>query len=318
MMRWLKKGQIFDPSDRFPWMKAYAQVPTAIVVEGVLRIFFTTRGLPDEDDQYISRIGFIDVNPVNLSEVLYVHDQPVLNHGKPGTFDAFGVMPGSIHFSQDKQEIELYYTGWARRTDVPFSTQIGCATTKDNGRTFSRKHIGPLLGLDSQNPYLINGPFSYFDNGMQHIWYASGKEWIFANGKYEIVYQIKHAVKRDRYHWEREKGFCVPARITNEAQNRPVVQKLNDKFHMWYCYREALGFRENDGAGYRLGHAVSDDLASWKLDDNFTGLELSESGWDSEMMAYPFIITVMNKTYLFYNGNYFGKNGFGYAELTGV
>jgi hypothetical protein len=32
-------------------------------------------------------------------------------------------------------------------------------------------------------------------------------------------------------------------------------------------------------------------------------------------MAYPFVQKINEKYYMFYNGNDFGKHGFGYAEL---
>jgi len=44
-------------------------------------------------------------------------------------------------------------------------------------------------------------------------------------------------------------------------------------------------------------------------------IDVSEEGWDSEMLAYPFFYKHNEKVYMFYNGNGFGKSGFGYAEL---
>jgi hypothetical protein len=38
-------------------------------------------------------------------------------------------------------------------------------------------------------------------------------------------------------------------------------------------------------------------------------------GWDSEMMCYPNVFECNKDTYLIYNGNDFGKNGFGIAKL---
>jgi hypothetical protein len=33
------------------------------------------------------------------------------------------------------------------------------------------------------------------------------------------------------------------------------------------------------------------------------------------MMAYPFVIDINHRKYMFYNGNGFGKSGIGYAVL---
>jgi hypothetical protein len=46
-------------------------------------------------------------------------------------------------------------------------------------------------------------------------------------------------------------------------------------------------------------------------------LKLSDSGWDSEAIAYPYVIRIKNKYIMFYNGNGFGKTGFGYAISEG-
>jgi hypothetical protein len=45
------------------------------------------------------------------------------------------------------------------------------------------------------------------------------------------------------------------------------------------------------------------------------GLEVSQSGWDSEMVAYPHVFELNGRTHMFYCGNHFGKEGFGWATL---
>jgi hypothetical protein len=77
---------------------------------------------------------------------------------------------------------------------------------------------------------------------------------------------------------------------------------------MWYSLR-----RKN--ITYRIGYAESKDGIHWERKDNEAGIDVSENGWDSEMICYPAVIKVKGKTYLFYNGNNNGVTGFGYAEL---
>ena len=43
------------------------------------------------------------------------------------------------------------------------------------------------------------------------------------------------------------------------------------------------------------------------------GIDVSEEGWDSEMIAYPFVWEHKGQRYMAYNGNGFGRSGFGYA-----
>jgi len=50
--------------------------------------------------------------------------------------------------------------------------------------------------------------------------------------------------------------------------------------------------------------------------DNNVGIEVSESGWDSEMIQYPYVFNHKGNKYMFYNGNGYGANGAGLAVLS--
>jgi hypothetical protein len=67
--------------------------------------------------------------------------------------------------------------------------------------------------------------------------------------------------------------------------------------------------------GYRLAYAESADGINWTRRDNEIGIDVSPSGWDSRMQGYPAVVSCGGKTYMFYNGNDYGREGFGYAEL---
>ena len=67
--------------------------------------------------------------------------------------------------------------------------------------------------------------------------------------------------------------------------------------------------------GYRIGYAESNDGIEWTRKDESVNLDVSESGWDSQMVAYPAVFEIAGKTIMLYNGNNFGATGFGYAEL---
>ena len=91
-MQWVKKGRIFCADNQYEWMAHHASVPIADKVDDrVLRIYFGPR-----DRQGRTRPAFIDVEADNPANVLYVHDRPVLELGKPGAFDDSGVMPSCI------------------------------------------------------------------------------------------------------------------------------------------------------------------------------------------------------------------------------
>jgi len=75
---------------------------------------------------------------------------------------------------------------------------------------------------------------------------------------------------------------------------------------MWYASR---------GESYRIGYAESADGLRWERKDHLSGINVSESGWDSEMVEYPFVFDAKGRRYLLYNGNDYGRSGIGLASL---
>tara|TARA_Y100001934_G_C11902725_1_gene562961 strand:- start:395 stop:640 length:246 start_codon:yes stop_codon:yes gene_type:complete len=74
-------------------------------------------------------------------------------------------------------------------------------------------------------------------------------------------------------------------------------------------------FRNKKEFSYRIGHASSADLITWNRNDDTFSLNVSKHGWDSQMVCYPHVFEYQKQVYLMYNGNDFGKYGFGIARL---
>ena len=314
MLNWNRRGRIFNPVNRYSWMKAYSQVPTILEKEDKLRIYFTTRGEPDATGKFISNTTFIDVKKDDPFDSLYIHDSPVMELGEVGTFDQFGIMPGCIIENEDK--VYMYYTGWMRSENVPYITSIGIAASEDGGSSFYRLGKGPVFGRCLHEPFLENGPFVIHEEGKWHMWYASCIEWKKIEERMEPRYVIMHATSNDGFNWFRESQPCIEETVwEDEANGRPFVLKLEDTYHMWFCYRSVTNFREGENS-YKIGYARSNDLRSWIREDYKGGLQNSslDDQWDSHMTAYPFVFRDGPRLWLFYNGDYFGKYGFGLAE----
>ena len=79
---------------------------------------------------------------------------------------------------------------------------------------------------------------------------------------------------------------------------------------MWYSFRAQPTIDS-----YRIGYAESADGLEWVRMDDRVGIDVSSSGWDSEMICYPKVFEHQGKLYLLYNGNGYGKSGFGLAVL---
>ena len=311
-VKWEKKGLVFASDGRYEWMQSYAQKTAVLIMEDRLRVYFACRTKRENDGNYTSLTTFVDCDKSNPSKVIHVHDRPILFLGEPGTFDQFGVVPGCV--LPVGEEIWYYYVGWMRYQGVPYNCAIGLAISDDRGVEFRRLDKGPLLGPTLKEPFLQCSAFVMQRGNVFHMWYSSGIEWIEYEGRMESVYVLMHAVSHDGIYWEREGIPCIPHRVEHECQAGPSVIEIGKRFHMWFCYRYGVDFR-NASHGYRIGYAWSDDLKNWHRDDDMGALMPSREGWDSQMVCYPHVVNVDGNIYMFYSGNYFGRDGFGYAVL---
>lgn len=304
-MAWKKKGLIFKPDSQFDWMLSHAQVPTVHVMADRFRVFFASRNHAGK-----TLPACIDLDLNDPAKIIQLHEKPILDFGKPGTFDDDGVMPSYV--VKDRQQLWLYYSGWNQRTHVPYHNAMGLAVSDDDGLSFRRVFEGPIMDRITTEPYLAVTPSIIRENDQWKMWYVSGLRWISVNQKYEPVYVIKYAHSTDGIHWQRPNITCIPQKFENEAFSHPNVIFSDGKYHMWYCYRDSHDYR--DGAGsYRIGNAISTDGMHWQRQDENVGITTSDEGWDSKMICYPYIVKVEEKLIMFYNGNGFGKSGFGYA-----
>lgn len=308
-MKWIKKARIFEAAGQFAWMNSHAQIPTVLVKEDRLRIYFATR-----PRRNLSLTTFIDVDIDDPTRILYLHEQPILDPGKPGMFDEHGIMPSYV--CENEGQIWLYYGGWSRREDIPYSNWTGLAVSKDGGTTFEKRFPGPILDRTPTEVYSATGGSIYREDAIWHQWYASGVDWIEFEGHPEEYYVIKHASSQDGIIWRRDDKKLLPSYGEGEYEptHRPTVFYHQGLFHMHFCYRGITDFRDGKNS-YRIGYAYSENLQDWTRDDHLSGISPSDTGWDSKMIAYPYVVKVKNKFLLFYNGNGFGQSGFGFAKL---
>jgi hypothetical protein len=304
-MGWHKKGNIFDPRAHRAWAGTHAQVPTVLVKNDVLRIFYADRTPANQ-----SFTTYLDVARDDPSRVVYLHKKPILPSGRKGTFDDDGVMPAFV--IEERGRVYLYYNGWNRRVTVPFHNATGLAVSEDGGDTFTRLFDGPILDRVPLEPYIAVTPCVLKDGDDWLMWYSSGVDWVEVAGKPEAVYVIKHAHSRDGIHWERPNILSVIPRHPGEAFSHPTVIKVGDLYRMWYCVRDSEDYHDGRGS-YRIGYAESRTGREFQRRDDDAGITASDSGWDSTMICYPYVVSVDDRTYLFYNGNGFGQSGIGYA-----
>ncbi len=316
MFKWKKLGQIFDPTkvEGKDWLKSHAQCTSAIVFDDYVRVYFSCRPLPDKDGKYVSNTAWLDLDRKDLFRVIRIAGKPIMELGDVGCFDEFGIYPSSV--IKTKDDIRIYYVGWQRGQNVPFDAAIGLAISKDGGKTFIRYGRGAVLGQCPDEPYVISGAKIRQFNGIWYLFYLSGRDWIKdANGRMECVYKMRMAVSSDGINWVRAyRNILKDVLEPDECQAGGDVFYYQGTYHMYFSYHYALDFR-NKNRGYRVGYAYSPDLMRWYRSDDLAGISRSEEGWDSEMMHYPHVFELDGEYYMLYNGNDFGRYGFGIAKM---
>jgi predicted GH43/DUF377 family glycosyl hydrolase len=304
-MRWLQKGVVFIPDGSKEWSRTHAQSPAAVDLLDRIRIYYGTR---DADNR--SRTSFIEVDRDDPTKLLSVHDRPVLDLGKPGTFDEDGVIASQVLAVDDA--LWMYYGGVSKGGSVPYRMAIGLAKSLDRGLTFTRVFEGPIVDRSPQEPYMTMAPNVMREGGGWTMWYGSGVKWTWVDGKFEPVYVTMVADSDDGISWRRTGQPCIQQSDPDEANTRPAVVKTADGYEMWFCFRQSKDYRDGRGS-YRIGCALSRDGRTWQRVERDLGLEPAGAGWNSSTMAYPSIVVIDGRKIMFHNGDGFGKSGIGCA-----
>lgn len=316
-MRWHKLGHIFDPTGfSLPnGCTEFAQSPQALVFDDFVRIYFSTRAR-DAGGKYLSHVAFVDMDK-NLRDILRVSDRTVVPLGGLGCFDEHGIFP--INVVRHGKSVLAYTSGWSRRVSVSVETGIGLAISEDNGETFRKLGTGPVLTASLHEPFLVVDGFVKIIDGRFHMWYIRGTGWqhFSPNNAPDRIYKIGHATSADGIEWIKDEGSQLIADRLGEQESQalPCVVEIDGAYHMFFCYRQSFDFRSNRDRAYRIGHARSADLTTWVRDDDAIPLPTATGEWDSDMQCYPHAFACDGKTYLLYNGNEFGRYGFGLAVL---
>ncbi|MDR7152557.1 hypothetical protein J2W49_004535 [Hydrogenophaga palleronii] len=301
---WRKLGCLYCPptEGRHEKLLTHAANPLPVQIQGDLyRIFYSGR-----DHRNRSSVGAVDIDIVRR-EVVNEHHLPCFVHGQPGSYFSDGVSIGGCY--EVNGERFMLFMGWQNPADGHWRGDIGrLSVGADLGLTLADEV--PLLASDTTDPISLSYPWVLSNpSGGFDMWYGSTLNWDAGNG--EMLHVIQHASSSDGHRWQRL-GLAVPYQLgCAQAFSRPtVVREGVARLSMWFSYRSG------SGQAYRIGRAVSqDDGKTWQLALDRSGLDVSPHGWDSEMIEYPFVFDHAGMRYMLYNGNGYGKTGFGLAVL---
>lgn len=301
MKRWIKLGQIYVPPGKHPKLRSHAANPLPVHLrDDVYRVFFSAR---DVDNK--SSVGAVDIDVIRRI-VVSEYEVPFFEYGPLGSFYDAGVSVGNCYVVGTQRY--MLFMGWQNPSGGHWRGDIGRLRVTDS-LTLEIDSDAPLMGSDDIDPISLSYPWvEQVECGGFHMWYGSTKTWDAGNG--EMLHIIKSAVSQDGHTWIRT-GASVPFQIgVAQAFSRPTVIRDQDGFHMWFSFRGGLG------QSYRIGYAASHDGQSWELRLQDAGISVSTSGWDSEMIEYPYVFDHAGQRYMLYNGNGYGKTGIGLAVLS--
>jgi predicted GH43/DUF377 family glycosyl hydrolase len=301
-MKWIKKGLIYRPDKNVLWRNNSALTPTPILInDKTIRVYAGFRDIGG-----VSRIGYVDLDASNPSNIIKISERAVLDIGIPGTFDDNGIILGDVIRIEDK--IYMYYVGFQNVQKVKFLAYTGLAISSDNGETFVRHSNCPILDRCDDELYIRSIHKVLYENGLWKAWGGIGNGWEYIDGKPFPKYDIRYYESKDGINFSKKGIVCIETQGTEYRIGRPRVYKEDSSYKMYYTY----GTTNKE---YISGYAESNDGIIWERKDSEIGINLSEEGWDSKHLAYPSLLSYGEKTYMFYNGNDMGIDGFGYAEL---
>jgi hypothetical protein len=295
-MKWIKHGLVFTAGGQREWMVSHAANPVAESLGGDrFRVYFGCR-----DEHNRSHVGWVEMEIGERVRVLALAGEPVVAPGPPGSFDDSGASMGCL--VADGRRRCLYYVGWNLGVTVPWRNSIGLAVSDGEGEPFVKVSRAPIVDRSDVDPFSLSYPWVLREPDRWRMWYGSNLRW----GAHErdMDHVIKYAESADGIHWLRDGHVALGLEEPGEyALAHPCVLREEGRYRMWYCHR---------GEAYRIDCAESPDGRHW-VRQAVGGLGPSAQGWDKEMAAYPCVFRHRGRLHLLYNGNRYGREGFGLA-----
>jgi hypothetical protein len=307
---WTRQGLLLEPPAGQPGWASHAQVPTVLIVsDRCWRVYFWGR---DADNH--SQILHADFDPQADFRLLHLQDTPVLSRPGPGHFDVDGT--GGAAALRVGNQVWLYYSGFSPRSDVPYQIAIGLAVSDDGGRSFRRAFDGPVLNTGPHDPHFVSTPCVWREGEGFRALYSSVVRWERHDGQWECFYDLRVADSDDGLSWRAQPDPALALADGEAGLARPWVQRDRDGYRMWFSHRGVQGFRGPGGQAYRLQSAWSADGCRWqRAGGDIAWTNPPASGdWDGWMQAYPCVVPWGDEWIMFYNGNDFGRGGFGWAR----
>lgn len=297
--RWEKRGLVFAPPGT-GLMRSHAMVPTPLVLPDRIRVYFAAC-----DAESRGRIFHVDLDRDDPRRILERGQAPALDLGPPGAFDADGVNPSQILTSEDR--LILCYIGWQRISDeVPYTLFAGLAESVDGGLSFHRQGSGQILHAAPGERFFRTAPFMFpAPGGWDMLYIGGGAFFDGAAGKRIPTYSLCHTASADGRRWDAapRPALLRPDPARGEIGfGRPVLWQEGDEMTLLVSLRTREGYTQLQ---------ARPDAGGLRWDSVLDG---AAGEWESLMTGFAAPCRAGEWEYLFYNGNQFGRHGFGVAR----
>lgn len=303
MKKWDKKGLLVE---KCQGDFSHASHPTAIKLDDTKYLL----AYCGRDEKQHSHVFFRTFHIENSQIYLNNDERLAISPGKLGTFDSHGVL--TCNFVRDKSQIFLYYCGWLNIDGGLWHCDTGRAVVDCVTLEANREFHGPIMGRSKDIPLYAVATAVMKENDNWISWYNRGISWEYDYEGLKPKYGIHFATSKNGVEWDCGDELIIPFSDRYEHSfGRPTVIFFEGKYLMWFASRGG-----GQDPRYRIGFALSNDKKNWKRLDDYSGIYPSGSGWESDAVAYPFVFEHDSDFYLLYNGNDYGRSGFGYASIT--
>jgi hypothetical protein len=301
-MNWIRRGVILTPNHNIEWLNSWAGASCALIeneTNGKIFIYVTGR-----DTKGRGRIGLVEFNIIK-NKICKIYRRSVLKLGEIGSFDENGTTYPCV--LKEKGVYKMYFTGWILGVHVGWYNGVGLAIGKIKN-SFNKFSKAPIIHRDNENYIGFGSSFVHKKKNIYNIYTTRFESWKkLKTGKLIHYYNIKEGTSKDGVHWN---NFSVEPLISFKnkleyAISKPCIFQYKNRLFMWYSYR---------GSSYRIGFAYLNSKGKWIRADKVLGLK-PLSGWESDMVCYPYVFKYRNYLYMLYNGNGYGKTGLGLAEI---
>lgn len=298
---WRKLGRVYCPPEEpcHPKLLTHAANPTAVHLEtDIYRVFFNGR-----DEKQRSSIGAVDID-LSSRSVVQEFESPFFQHGPIGSFYSNGISLGNV--CEIRGERFLFYMGWQPVPGGRWRGLIGKLIVRPDA-TLQSDCCHPFLSINEIDPISLSYPWALEQpDGTVRMWYGVTHNWDAGNG--EMLHVVHESSVRNGGEWKRHGQVLEHQLGRAQAFSRPsIVRNQDGSLEMWVSYRGG------PDAPYQIGYAKSADGSDWDWRPDEAGISVSRAGWDSEMIEYPFVFDHQGTRWMLYNGNGFGRTGFGLA-----